>query len=82
MMKNSKSPDLDMIEDYLYTLNKGRAEYQEKRHNCMRFIKSVDMLLKGEKSNLQSELRKTLMTGIYMPNCQLIGKNYMILLYS
>ena len=64
MMKNSKSWNLDMIEHHLYTLNKGRAEFKEERHDCLKFIKSANMLLKGEGFNPQSKLRKALITGI------------------
>ena len=79
MMKNSKFWDLYVIEDHLLTLNKRRTEFGEEEHKCLRFIKSADMLLKGESWNPQSESRYILITGIDMGNDELITKNLIIL---
>ena len=76
MMKNSKSPDLNMISEGLFTLNKQTEKFDVKRYLSMSLMRSSNVLLRAEYENHQFKSRNALLTGIDITSGQLIGKMF------
>ena len=79
-MKNCKSLDLNMIDKGSYTLNQENEEFTVNWFDCMKLMKSSNVLLRTEFNNPESKSRNALLNGVDITTGEFIGKMLMILL--